>query len=385
MMARVTSVRTLAAAALLAAVVVPTATVAARNNASATDLQCTGDATTATAFQVPVTLTGKYMPNPGPTTAQGYYVAPKGQPKGLVVFSHGHGATPIDWIGQMQRVAQNDGVIALAMYYPDETIKNTNPVSTYGWRVREGAQAGIAAAQAFLQACPKLQTRTIANYGVSMGGNTSGLIAAAAAKRANGRALFDYWFDIEGATNANETYLAAQALAAGGGALGLGLTNTAKQAIKEIEEENGGTPAEKPAAYADLAVVTHSKQIAASGIKGIVIVHGVDDGEVPYNQSREEQVSLASVGVGTDFYSVARDASDSTNHGVQLDQELLGALPTGYTSPLAGHGFEGSQTQLVIETGLRALDKVFHLGPQPSRTTSREFLVDGTMGTVRVR
>jgi hypothetical protein len=371
--------------ATLAAVIVPSAAVTASSGQAASDLKCTGDASTPTAFNVPVTLSGQYLTDPGPTTASGYYVAPKGQAKGLVVFSHGHGAGPEDWFGQMQRVAKNDGVIALALYYPGEIVSASTPPSTYGWRVREGAQAGIAAAQAFLQACPKLQTRTIVNYGVSMGGNTSGLIAAAAAQRPNGRTLFDYWFDIEGVTNANETYLAAQALAAGGSAAGLSLADTAKQAIKEIEEENGGTPAEKPAAYADLAVVTHSKQIAASGIKGIVIVHGVDDGEVPYNQSREEQVSLASVGVGTDFYSVARDASDSTNHGVQLDQELLGALPTGYTSPLAGHGFEGSQTQLVIETGLRALDKVFHLGPQPSRTTSREFLVDGTMGTVRVR
>lgn len=385
MIARVTSVRTLAAAALLAAVIVPTASVAARNSASSAELECSGDGTTATAFQVPVTLSGKYMTNPGPTTAQGYYVAPKGQPKGLVVFSHGHGATPIDWIGQMQRVAQNDGVIALAMYYPIETINNTNPVSTYGWRVREGAQAGIAAAQAFLQACPKLQTRTVVNYGVSMGGNTSGLIAAAAAKRANGRALFDYWFDIEGATNANETYLAAQALAAGGGALGLGLTNTAKQAIKEIEEENGGTPAQNPGAYADFAVVTHSQEIAASGIKGVVIVHGLDDGEVPHNQSREEQLSLAAAGVGSDYYSVARDAADSTNHGVQLDQEIIGAAVSSFSSPLAGHGWEGSQTQLVIQTGLRVLDRVFQTGQGPNRSTSHEYLVDGGLGTVALR
>jgi hypothetical protein len=185
-----------------------------------------------------------------------------------------------------------------------------------------------------------------------MGDNTSGLIAAAGATRPNGRPLFDYWFDIEGATNANETYLAAQALAAGGSAAGLGLTETAKRAINEIEEENGGTPAQQPGAYADLAVVTHSRQIAASSVKGVVIDHDVDDGEVPYNQSREEQVSLATAGVGTDFYTFVRDARDSSDHGVQLDQELLGALPTGYTSPLAGHGFEGSQTQLVIETGL---------------------------------
>jgi hypothetical protein len=93
------------------------------------------------------------------------YARARRQPQGLVVFSHGHGASPYDWFAQMQRVAQNDGVIALAMYYPGETGTDPSPKTTYGWRAREGAQAGIAGAMAFLQTCPKLQLRTIVNYG----------------------------------------------------------------------------------------------------------------------------------------------------------------------------------------------------------------------------
>ena len=373
-----------AAAAVVAAVVVPASAAGASSGGPATRLTCSGDATTAIPFQVPVTLRGQYLTDPGPTNALGFYVAPKGPPRGLVVFSHGHGASPYDWFAHMRRVAQNDGVLAVAMYYPGETGTDPRPRETYGWRVREGAQAGIAAAQAFVTACPQLRSRTIVDYGVSMGGNTSGLMAAAGAKRPGGRPLFDYWYDIEGATNANETYLAAQALAAAGGALGLGLTDTAKKAIAEIEQENGGTPAQQPGAYADFAVVTHSREIAASGIKGIAIVHGADDGEVPYDQSREEQASLAAAGVGTDYYSVARDATDSTDPGVQLDAELIGALYGDYRSPFAGHGSESSQHQLVIQTGLGLLDRLFRTGQGPSRTTSREFLVDGALGTIPV-
>jgi hypothetical protein len=158
-------VRAAAVAVSLAAVIVPTSAVAAREAQSGPNLKCTGDAVTATAFEVPVDLTGQYVTNPGPTTAHGFYIAPKGQPQGLVVFSHGHGASPYDWFAQMQRVAQNDGVIALAMYYPGETWTDPNPKTTYGWRAREGAQGGIAGAMAFLQTCPKLQLRTIVNYG----------------------------------------------------------------------------------------------------------------------------------------------------------------------------------------------------------------------------
>lgn len=373
--------RLVAAAALLAGVVVPvTATGASPNQPR---LKCSGDARTTVPFQVPVTITGKYVSDPGPTKALGYYVAPKGLPRGMVVFSHGHGASPHDWFAHMRRVAKNDGVVAIAMYYPGETATSSKPRphDTYGWRVREGAQAGIAAAKAFLAACPKLGARTIVNYGVSMGGNTSGLMAAAGAKRPGGRPLFDHWFDIEGATNVVETYLEAQALAAAGGALGLGLTETAKKAIAEIEQENGGTLAERPDAYADLAVVTHAAEIAASGVKGVTIVHGVDDGQVPYNQSREMQASLAAAGVGSDFYSVARDATDSTDPGDQIDGALIGAIYGDYDSPLAGHGGEGSQRQLVIQTGLRLLDRLFRTGQGASRTAPKEFLVDGELKT----
>jgi hypothetical protein len=316
---------------------------------------CRGDGET------PQQLSVKVDGQPDP----GFYVAPARKPRALVVFSHGHGASPMSWFGPMARVAQRDRAIAVAMYYPGERILDGGR-TTWGWFVREGAQAGVAAARAFLRACPWLTRRTIVDYGVSMGGNTSGLMAAMGAKRPGGRPLFDYWFDIEGVTNVIETYLEAVAVAQTGNATGA-------QAVEEIEEENGGTLAERPAAYRDLAVVSHAEDIAAAGIKGVVLVHGLNDGLVPYDQSREMEARLIQAGVPTDFYTVATK-TPGTESGTVLD----GYVPVPHESPFAGHGGEDDQTHLVIRTGLEALDALLQHGVAPRK--HRQFLADGTLG-----
>lgn len=356
------------AVALTAAVVVPT-----QAAASPSSLSCRGDGQTPQPIGDVSSFTAGTVV---PAGMHGYYVAPTNEPKGLVVFSHGHTASPIQWFPQMARAAKNDGVIAVTLYYPGEKIVNAAGDTTFGWRVREGAQAGIDVAKAFISACPKLKHETIVDYGVSMGGNTSGLIAAAGATRPDGAPLFNYWFDIEGVTNVIETYAEATAIAQAGGAIGnAGLAATGNQAVTEINQENGGTPTQQPAAYQNLAVVTHGHDIAASGIKGVVLVHGVDDGEVPYDQSGEMLGVLISAGLPTDFYSVATKTPGSDG-STTLDGDVLGS---SWDSPFAGHGGEGSKTQLVIQTGLRALDALFQRGFAPSG--HREFLVDGTLGT----
>src|SRR5438067_7839235 len=111
----------------------------------------------------------------GPT--YGYYAVPKKKPVGLVVFDHGYGHNAEDWRDYVVRTAQNGGVIAVAVnYIPSEgTTKG-------GWWVSEGSAATVAAAQTFDRACPSLQMIVV--YGVSMGGNTSGLAAASHATRA---------------------------------------------------------------------------------------------------------------------------------------------------------------------------------------------------------
>lgn len=322
-------------------------------------LACRGDAKTPRVISISVD--GK--------KASGFYVAPKRRPQGLAIFSHGNSASPTDWFGVMRHVARRDRVVGVAMYYPGEPILEGG-TETRGWFVREGAEAGIAAAQAFLGSCRYLAEKTIVDYGVSMGGNTSGLMAAAGAKRPGGDPLFDYWFAIEGATNVIETYLEATAVAPA--------NETGRKVKAEIEHEAGGSLAERPGAYRGLAVISHAEEIAASGIKGVVLVHGVSDGLVPYNQSVEMQARLLQVGLPTDFYTVATKPR-GTNSGTTID----GYLPVEHESPFAGHGGEDDKTHLVIRTGLKALDALFQRRAAP--VGHRKFFVDGNVGTIPAR
>ena len=308
---------------------------------------CSGDPTTPR--RLDLTVDGKPV--------YGFYALPSGAPKGLVVYDHGYGHNADDWQQHLSQTAQRDGVIALAMNYTAADSGRT------GWWVTEGARASIAAAQLFEGTCQVQGPIVI--YGVSMGGNTSGLAAASRATRHDGRPLFDYWFDIEGATNVIETYVGARVLAP--------VNAFAAGAQRDIEAEMGGTLEQKPDVYADHAVVSHAEDIKASGIKGVVMVHGVGDGLVPYDQSREMQARLRQVSIPVEFFTAVTRGS-SSEAGTTLD----GYAPAAHDSPFAGHGSEVSNTQLVIRTGFDRLAALYGSADTPD---CREFVVDGTVDT----
>src|SRR5438270_2665697 len=247
----------------------------------------------------------------------GFYALPAKKATGIVTYIHGYGHNAEDWRERLSQTAQRDGVIAIALnYVPDEGATRR------GWWVSEGAAASITATQQFAAAC-KSATSIIA-YGISMGGNSSGLAAASHATRSNGQTpLFDYWWDIEGATNVIETYAGARALAVTG-------NQFATDAQHDIEAEMPGPIETQPQAYADHAVVTHAEDIKASGIKGVVMVHGVGDGLVPHDRSRGVQARLRQVGIPVEFFSAVTHGHDS-EAGTTLD----GYLPVPHDSPFA--------------------------------------------------
>jgi acetyl esterase/lipase len=293
--------------------------------------------------------------------AWGVYAMPDRTPKGIVVFAHGHGHSADSWRAHVAATAKRDGVIAIAMNYRHPA----GQPDTYGWRVREGAADSIVAAQLFERTCP--MAKTVVMYGVSMGGNTAGLAVAAKAKRHNGAPLFDYWFDIEGATNVTETYLEARGLALSGNA-------TAKTAVAEIEEEFGGPIESRSDTYLANSIVTRAEDIKASGLKGVVMVHAVDDGLVGYNQSPEMNARLRQVGIPVDFWTaVTRGASSEP--GTTLDGYVTGNVP-GFESPFVGHADEDSDTHLVGATGFERLAALF-AGVTPACRTG---LLDGNLG-----
>ncbi|HVL32458.1 MAG TPA: prolyl oligopeptidase family serine peptidase [Actinomycetota bacterium] len=305
----------------------------------------------------------------------GHVSKPAAEPTTLVVFGHGYRNRSDSWIAHLESASNERGAIAFATDY-----QGTGPApDNRGWRVKEGAKEMVDLSRALLAVCPSIQT--VAVLGVSMGGNSTGLAVAAKAKRSDGKPLFDYWVDIEGAANALETYLEASAIASGNA--------YAAGARDDIAQECGGTPSEKPDCYREITVVSRASDIANSGVKRVVLVHGLDDGLVPYNQSRELNTALRAEGVRTDMYTVLRRNPNGTPEdqgGTTITQNvadpLFGAAGQRYARPLAGHGWEGSSTHIVIKTGFDQLWRL--IDGVGIASESREFLVDGEAGTLPV-
>src|SRR3712207_1285187 len=122
-------------------------------------------------------------------TATGLYPVPAARPRGLVVFGHGAANTSDSWRRHPAAVAQREGVSAVAMDYRGMEVTGVHEergtVTARGWPAKAGAEDLVAAAQHFDRTCPGLAG--IVLYGVSMGGNMTGLAVAAQAKRADGR------------------------------------------------------------------------------------------------------------------------------------------------------------------------------------------------------
>ena len=278
-------------------------------------------------------------------TATGRYTLPESDPKTLVVFAHGYGHTSASWVDHMRGAAADHGVIAVAMDYRGTYEQRNEDGSTTirGWFVKEGAADMIAATQMFQGMCPSIEETVL--FGVSMGGNASGLALARASEEsaADGGPLFDYWFDVEGAVNVMETYAGASVLAP---------ANTfAANAKADIEDELNGTPAENPDGYRDLAVVSHADEIGDSGVRGVAVIHAIEDGLVPYNQAREIVPELVSQGIPTEVYTLAGKGEGES-----------GTTISGYSpvkdSPFAGHASERSTTHVVM---VKAFERLWSL------------------------
>lgn len=330
-----------------------------------------------------------------PAGRTGHYAVPDDEePTMLVVYAHGYRNTSDSWVCHLLDAADK-GAAAVAMdyrgtgYTAGPTYGSAPSTDNRGWFVREGADDSIAAARYFLDEYPTIER--VGLLGVSMGGNSSGLAAAAGATRMDGSPLFDHWVDVEGATNVAETYAEASLVEHAGGEIG----TYAGGAREDIENELGLSPAEDPAAFtqalADLSVVTHAEEIATSGLRSVAVVHGVDDGLVPHDQSRELVTLLRANGMPTSMYTVLRrndwenPESAGDEGGTVLTSNvmgpLLGALGQDYSAPLAGHGWEGSSTHIVIATGF---DVLFDLMTGIAAPADEEWLVDADLDRIKI-
>jgi hypothetical protein len=283
----------------------------------------------------------------GGQTAKALFAVPSRKPVGIVVFDHGYSHTMYSWVRHIERTARQLNVIAVVPDYRSQVddLKSQPVPSSRGWRVAEGAVDTNAVAALFDKACLKGRGHNVL-YSVSMGGNTAGLALAAKPKRLGGKPMWDEWVNVEGAANVFETYQGARALAP--------VNTFAANASADIEAEMGGTPEVQLQTYLDRSVVNRVDDIAASGVKGVVMTHGYADGLVTHDIGRQLQLRLRAAGIPVDFRSFLTHTS-GTEAGTTLD----GYAPTGVASPFAGHASEVSETHDVGLAGFAALAELY--------------------------
>jgi hypothetical protein len=314
----------------------------------------------------------------GGQPATGLYSLPATAPKGIVVVGHGFPGTAATFATQMQQIATDDDVIALSMNY-----RGTDLSTGLGWRVLEGAQDSIAATKLFDSACPGSAGFVNAVFGISMGGNMSGLAVSQNAVRSSGSPLFNYWFDVAGVTDVTETWADGAVISE----VPLGSVQTSgKDALTALSAEFGGTPLTVPGTYLADSPVTRTGLMKTSGLQGVEIFHGADDGEVTADQSVQMAAALAVSGIPTDVYTSVFNLPGGSN-GDTLDGDtlggalaavntlaLMGALPA-YVSPFSGH-----VSAIVMSSALSHLNALYTSNKVPTGVSVS--VQDATLGTI---
>jgi hypothetical protein len=291
------------------------------------------------------------------------YVLPSGAPRGLVVMAHGYSHTAQSWREHMVKTAKANGVIAVTPDYRGIRYEGTGSegrARSRGWPVAGGAEDLVAYANHFAGACPGLARITL--YSVSMGANIAGYALAANPRRADGSPLFDYWLAVEGIHNFSSTYQNARLIE--------GSSDFARRAREDIEAEAGGTIEARPEEYRRRTNIERIGDIAASGIRGVIVYHARFDGLAFYDQAETLVAGLRDLGVPVDVFEVGRRGSTEPD-----------SLAPFAPPEMAGHGSEISQTHIVIQGGLDRLTALLTRG-EPA-ACNRKLLVDDSFANVR--
>ena len=270
----------------------------------------------------------------------GLYASPRKAPKTLVVFGHGYRKpATVYWDANLRKTAKM-GALAVAMDY-----RGIGGSPDYrGWNIESGARDSITAGRFFLRSCPSI--RRVVLVGVSMGGNVTGYALAAKAKRPGGGPLFDHWVNVEGAANVTETYLEASTIAPANA--------YAAGAKGDIERPMGGTLAQRPDEYRHKSIVNRAGDIAASDVKGVLTIHAVEDGLVPYDQAVEMVAALRQNGVPTSFWTITTRGEGEA--GTTISGYATGPIAPSFQSPFAGHAAEESQTHVTMRLTFQLLE-----------------------------
>lgn len=285
-----------------------------------------------------------------------YYALPKGKPAGLVVVFHGHGHNGEQYVAQLAQFAADNKVVAVAMA-TDELASNVpsyrGPFDSVDAEARDAAAAISWAREEY-----HTGTKTYL-LGVSMGGSGLAYFLDAASRPTAGDTDAAWvqgmkplplagMVDAEGISNLPETWAEA--------------TGFDKFTAAEIEKENGGTPTTAPAAYRarSLALLPTSAW-KASGLPVVAVVHDVDDGLVPYNQTIEARAAVLAASIRLLSFDIVFKDSCSQGNQTTATSVLTGVVPgfpvgqSEATLCLAGHANENDGTTPVMEEARKAL------------------------------
>ena len=283
------------------------------------------------------------------------WATPAAKPRGLVVVFHGHGHNGEQYTAQLRDFADKQGVVAVAM----ETTELAVGKPSYRGPFESVDEEARDAAVAIGWARERFHTKQTYLFGVSMGGSGLAYFLDAATRSAAGDkdATWVQSFhtlplaglvDVEGIANLAETWAEASGFD--------------KVSQAEIEAETGGTPQTARAAYQSrsLALLPASAW-QKSGLPVVSIVHDVDDGLVPYNQTHEARAAVAAAGITLQTYDVVFKSDcaqgDQTNGSAVITGQIPG-FPTSTTEGelcLAGHANENNPNTPVMRAAAEAL------------------------------
>ncbi|HUR14820.1 MAG TPA: hypothetical protein VM097_10055 [Mycobacteriales bacterium] len=338
----------LALALVVPAVAVSVAQAAApRQVNSSVVLRTTDDAGTCAAAPTAAKVGGKTCP-----TFRLHYSAPAKRPTALVVVFHGHGHNGQQYVGQLAGLAKRYGVLAVAMQTAQ--LKAGMPSYRGPFDSVDEEARDAAAAIAWARAKYRTGNRTYL-LGVSMGGSGLAYFLDAATRDTAGDADATWvqrvrplplagMVDAEGIGNLSETWLEA--------------TYADAASAAEIELETGGTPVTAPDAYRarSLALLSPT-QYRATGLPVVAVVHDLDDGLVPYNQTWEARAAFLAGGITTRMYDVV--FKDSCAQGDQKTLTSYAPVPGAEDQLcLAGHANENNSSTPVMRTAFAALGEI---------------------------
>jgi len=323
-------------------------------------LRTTDDAGTCATAPTAVVLKGKRCP-----VFRLYYAA-AAKPKGLVVVFHGHGHNGDQYPAQLADTARRFGVVAVAMHTTQ--LKAGLPSYKGPFDSVDEEARGAASAIAWARATYRTGNRTYL-FAVSMGGTGLAYFLDSATRASQGDADATWvqrhkplplagLVDAEGIANLSETWLEA--------------TGADPTSAAEIEQETGGTPFTAPDAYRarSLALLTPT-QLQATGLPVVAIVHDLDDGLVPWNQTVEARAAFLAAGIPVRTHDVV--FKDSCADRKQTTLTSYAPVP-GLEEQLclAGHANENDSTTPVMRSAFAAL------GDLLSGTTSYSAVLENT-------